>query len=98
MKYQEIEGDLTQLYLEGEFDVIITPYHYDQNHKDCVNISLGYEALTRYLRKTNRTFKGKHIGLPKIGCGLVGGDWTRVKQIIQNELKDCNVTIVNYKK
>jgi len=50
------------------------------------------------MRKINHVFKGQHIGLPKIGCGLAGGDWNIVKEIIQKELKDCNVIIVIYKK
>ena len=39
-------------------------------------------------------FSGKHIGLPKIGAGLAGGDWNIIKKIIQTELKDCKVTVV----
>lgn len=77
--------------------------------------NLDYEALTLCLRKINHTFKGKHIGLPLIGCGLAGGIWDKndlplkmlealprnfkdVKTIIQEELKDMNVTVVNYRK
>lgn len=62
------------------------------------NGPLDYEALIMCLRKINKNFKGKHIGLPQIGCGLAGGSWTLVKQIIQNELKDCDVTVVIYNK
>lgn len=57
-------------------------------------IPLDYEALTLCMRKMNNEFKGMHIGLPKIGCGLAGGDWERVREIIKKELYDCNVTIV----
>lgn len=28
---------------------------------------------------------------------LAGGDWDRIKEIIQEELKDCEVTVVIYK-
>lgn len=59
-------------------------------------IPLDYEALTLCLRKINTMFKGKYIGLPMIGCGLAGGDWSRVKNIILRELKDCHVTVVVY--
>jgi O-acetyl-ADP-ribose deacetylase (regulator of RNase III) len=59
---------------------------------------LDYEALTLGLRKINHIFKGKHIGLPQIGAGLAGGDWTRIKQIIQTELRDMDVTVVIYNK
>lgn len=55
-----------------------------------------YEAFILCMRKMNHIFKGKHIGLPKIGSHLAGGDWERIKLIIQKELKDCKVTIVIY--
>ena len=49
------------------------------------------------MRKINHIFKGKHIGLPWLGTGLAGGSRKIVKQIIQRELKDCNITMVEYK-
>lgn len=55
--------------------------------------NLDYEALVLCMRKINHLFKGKHIGLPWIGCGIAGGDKTRVEQILREELKDCDVTI-----
>lgn len=75
-----------------------TQYNYGKNHKDGDEKPLDYEALTLCMRKINHQFKGKHIGLPKIGCGLAGGDWSKVKEIIQKELKDCKVTVVKYEK
>jgi O-acetyl-ADP-ribose deacetylase (regulator of RNase III) len=50
------------------------------------------------MRKINHQFKGKKIGFPQIGAGLASGDWNRIKTIIQTELKDCEVTVVIYKK
>lgn len=75
-----------------------TQYNYGPNHKDGDKRPIDYEALTLCMRKMNLIFKGKHIGLPMIGDGLAGGDWNRIKQIIQTELSDCDVTIVIYKK
>lgn len=75
-----------------------TQYSYGRNHLDGVSKPLDYEALTMCMRKINVVFKGKHIGLPQIGAGLAGGNWERIKQIIQTELKDCDVTVVIYKK
>lgn len=60
--------------------------------------NLDEEALTLCLRKINYAFKGKHIGLPQIGCGIAGGVWYNVKQLIRQELTDCKVTVVIYKK
>lgn len=71
-----------------------TQYHYGRNHKDGVSTPLDYEALTLCMRKINKVFKGKHVGLPKIGAGLAGGDWERIKTIIQTELIDCDITVV----
>lgn len=70
-----------------------TQYHWDSNGKP-----LDYEAITLCMRKINKAFEGRHIGLPMIGAGLAGGDWERIKSIIQKELKDCEVTIVKYNK
>lgn len=53
-----------------------------------------YEALILCMRKINYIFKGKRIGLPKIGCGIAGLDWNKVKKIIQDEMVDVDVTIV----
>lgn len=84
---------------EPELTVVnsYTQNRYGKNHSDGVSRPLDYEALTLCMRKINNEFKGKHIGLPKIGAGLAGGDWDRIKSIIQTELKDCEVTVVNYK-
>jgi O-acetyl-ADP-ribose deacetylase (regulator of RNase III) len=173
MNYQEIEGDLIQLALQGSFDVIVhgcncfclqkagiaavmsKTFHTDRfemehytghgklgtidfetvvigkntnwllskykNNADEPEIivvnaytqyqpgaNLDYEALTLCLRKINHEFKGKHIGLPQIGCGIAGGVWDKyhtpqeelyrdVRTIIQQELKDCKVTVVKFK-
>lgn len=56
-----------------------------------------YDAFTLCMRKINFIFKGKHIGLPQIGSHLAGGDWDKIKEIIQQELKDCKVTVVIFK-
>jgi O-acetyl-ADP-ribose deacetylase (regulator of RNase III) len=85
---------------EPELTVVnsYTQYRYGKNHTDGVSRPLDYEALTLCMRKINQQFKGKHIGLPQIGAGLAGGDWNRIKQIIQTELKDCDITVVIFKK
>ena len=35
--------------------------------------------------------------LPKIGCGIGGGDWKDVEPIMKKELADFNVVLVEYK-
>jgi len=60
-------------------------------------MDLDYAALELCLKKMNHVFKGRHIGLPLIGCHLAGGDWNIVKKMIQEHLKNCKVTVVFYK-
>ena len=74
-----------------------TQYKYGRNHKDGDKAPFDYEAFTICMRKINHIFKGNHIGMPKIGAGLAGGNWNRIEHIINTELRDCEVTIVNYK-
>lgn len=75
-----------------------TQYHYGKNHSDGVSKPLDYDALTSCMQNINKVFKGKRIGLPLIGCGLAGGEFNLIKNIIETELKDCDVTIVHYNK
>lgn len=78
------------------FTVVNAYTQYDYSHKN--GKPVDYEAITLCMRKMNQVFKGRHIGLPLIGCGLAGGDFKIVSEIIKKELKDCKVTIVHYDK
>lgn len=107
MEAPEYRGDINKLgtidyeYIPGLQLTVVnsyTQFKYGTNHTDGVSKPLDYEALILCLRKINHIFKGKHIGLPQIGCGLAGGDWDVVKKIIQTELRDCKVTVVIFKK
>lgn len=72
-------------------------YGFGANHHDGIQIPLDYDALALCLRKINHCFSGQHIGLPLIGCGLAGGDWAKVKNIMIRELIDMTTTVVHFK-
>jgi O-acetyl-ADP-ribose deacetylase (regulator of RNase III) len=93
-------GMLTTLPITKALTVVnaYTQYSYGRNHKDGVSSPVDYEAIKLCMRKMNLVFKGKHIGLPLIGAGLARGDWARIQNIIKEELVDCKVTIVHFKK
>lgn len=59
-----------------------------------------YSALVSGLERIQWLFDEKEeatrIGLPLIGCGIGGGDWNIIKQIIEDYLGDYDVTIVHY--
>ena len=57
---------------------------------------LDMEALAEALDTVNREFAGKRVGLPRIGCGLAGGDWKEVRSMMEDCLRDCDVTIVKF--
>ena len=103
-KYYDLENNkaipIPIFVYQSKYDLTVinayTQFNYGKNHSDGVDKPLDYEALTLCMRKINRIFAGKKIGMPKIGCGLAGGDWNTVEKIIKTELKNCNVTIVEY--
>ena len=66
-----------------------TQYRYASN-----GVHLNYEALRKVFRKIKNDFSGKRIGYPMIGAGLAGGDWDKIKVIIDEELGDADHTMV----
>ncbi len=53
-----------------------------------------YDAIRQCLAWTAQTFPTHRIGLPMIGCGLAGGEWSMIERIIIEELGHLDVTIV----
>jgi O-acetyl-ADP-ribose deacetylase (regulator of RNase III) len=63
-------------------------------------IPLDYEALEKGFRSVIEMFQTNNIPLtvhmPKIGCGLAGGDWNRVEEIIKNTFINSNIEVYVY--
>jgi O-acetyl-ADP-ribose deacetylase (regulator of RNase III) len=78
----------------GHHPILFVLNCYTQYNYGTDRVQIDYEALTLVLRKINHNFKGKSIGIPKIGAGLAGGDWNKIKEIINKELNAMDVTIV----
>jgi len=57
---------------------------------------VDYNALKDCLRILGLEFSGQRIGMPKIGCGLAGGDWKKVMGLIEETLYNEDVTIVEW--
>lgn len=59
-----------------------------------------YGSLVAGLERIQWLFDEKEdetrIGIPLIGCGIGGGDWNIVKQIIEDYLGDYDITVVHY--
>jgi len=53
-----------------------------------------YDAIRACMRWMKTNYAGKRIGIPKIGAGLAGGEWSTIKAIVEEELAGEDVTLV----
>jgi O-acetyl-ADP-ribose deacetylase (regulator of RNase III) len=65
-----------------------------QDKLKITGIPFNYDAFLVCLRYINKNFADEKIGLPLIGCGRARGDKNIILSMIEQELKDCDVTIV----
>lgn len=56
---------------------------------------IRYDALGSALSKVASFARGHGatVHMPRIGCGLAGGDWDEVAKIVEEELSDIDVTV-----
>lgn len=78
----------------GKFTVVNCYTQFDYRGK---GEKVDYKAIRMCMRWIAENYGTAKIGLPKIGAGLAGGDWTRIVAIIEEELSHCDVTIVEFK-
>lgn len=100
-QYIDLCGNRAQYELLGNIQVIDV----DGGKKSICNVfgqfSYGrdrmytdYKALKNAMNKINNTFRGKTVAFPHMfGCGLAGGDWDVVQEIIEDGLPHCKVII-----
>jgi hypothetical protein len=71
-----------------------TQYHFnDPNEK--YGHPLDYDAFRLCLRKLGHLYADKHVALPGlIGAGLAGGNPKLIWETIEEELKECSVSVV----
>ena len=55
---------------------------------------VNYDAVRDVMKQVKQNFYGQRIGYPMIGSGLAGGEWDRIREIIDEELIDENHTLV----
>ena len=69
---------------------------YTQFHWQGTGVLADYEAIRRVFRAIKTRFSGCHIGYPKLGAGLAGGDWEIISAITREELSGENHTYVEF--
>lgn len=76
-------------------------YHKRNNPAGTTAVNFDYKAFAQCLDKLKNLAlltARERVGLPMIGSGLAGGDWDKIKVIIENTLEGLDVTIVEYEK
>ena len=71
-------------------------YGTGEQYTDYKAIRKGLKSIAWSLDLAKATGFNAKIGLPLIGCGLAGGDWNIVQQIIQEELVDKGFNVSVY--
>ena len=62
-------------------------------------VAIRYDALARCLSGlAGRIGEGTIIHMPRIGCGLAGGDWSHVEPLIEEHLcgQELSVTVYDF--
>ena len=93
------KGDANKLgtYSLARYPDVIIINAYTQYRYGTEGIKADYHAIERVFRMLAETIDDdRRIGIPQIGAGLAGGDWTRIEAIINSCLQDFNVTCVVY--
>lgn len=67
-----------------------TQYGFRRSHS---SIAVEYWAIKKCLQKVAIQYHDWEIRMPRIGCGLAGGEWDIVKDIIQEVLIDIDVSV-----
>ena len=89
-------GGSTQTTIRGANGpyVIINAYTQFNYGRDPNVRYADYDAIKRVFRSIARDYCKKRIGIPKIGAGLANGDWSVIKQIIDEALIGMDYTYV----
>jgi O-acetyl-ADP-ribose deacetylase (regulator of RNase III) len=67
--------------LNGKLTIVVNAYtQWDYSRS---RVCADYNAIEKVFELICQTFAHKVIALPKIGCGLAGGDWKIVSEILE---------------
>lgn len=97
-------GNYTSAYVKRETIAFTGINFYSQYNpgKDFIKESL-IVSLKKFVLQHKEDYPTKRdkltkmrFGLPLIGCGIAGGNWDEVKEIIKTELSEFDVTIVHF--
>ncbi len=84
-----------------KYDIIVANFYTQFYPGPDLKIDALRNSFAKFVEAMNVTLSKEErdnvkIGLPLIGCGIAGGDWEEVSQIIKEEFKDFDITIVKF--
>ncbi|RYD20572.1 MAG: hypothetical protein EOP88_14530 [Verrucomicrobiaceae bacterium] len=95
-----VAGDLIQLAKNGEFDLIVHGCNcmctMGAGVAKGIKAGVDYSAIRSCFQWIRQNHGAKRVGLPKIGAGLAGGDWSKIATIIDEETPGMDVTLVEF--
>ena len=88
VQFVELDSDLSIANMIGQHKI----------KKIDEQIPIRYEAVEKCLSKVAVFSRqnGYSVHMPRIGCGLAGGDWNKIEQIINKELIERNIRVTVY--
>lgn len=89
-------GDLSKLgnYSIAKVDEDLTILNcYTQYHYGKYPPAVDYEAMIMCFYKIKNDFPSQDLYMPKIGCGLAGGEWEIVEEMIESIFCDRTVFV-----
>lgn len=77
--------------------IVVNMYtQFDTKGRRNGEMDFDYDAFRKGLQALKLKFSGKRIGMPKIGSGLAGGDWSIIEKILEEEMRGEYVTVVKW--
>lgn len=90
-------GKYSKAYQEEIDTWVINAYtQFDIRGRGVGQPDVNYRAITRVFTSLNEEFRGKILGIPRIGAGLAGGHWEAINEIINLTTPDIKIILVEY--
>lgn len=80
-------------------DVFVVPRCFNLYTQYRPGRNVDYGAIRRAFSTVNKHYNrpGMILGIPLIGCGIAGGDWSIVSEIIEQTTPNLNVAVFHFK-
>ena len=80
--------------IDEHYLVVVNAYtQYDFGTSE---MKANYHSIKEVFERIAKDYNGLKIGYPKIGCGLAGGEWSIVSEIIDTALEGQDHTLVEF--